>query len=317
MKHVALKGIGSYLPERILTNDDLSEMVDTNDSWIQERTGIQTRHVAADDESTASLAVEASKRAIEDSGLSVDDIDLIIVATATPDQFFPSVACEVQRDLGIKRHIISFDMSAACTGFTYAWVTASHYIQSGMVKNALVVGSEVLTRVTNWTDRGTCILFGDGAGAVVLSESNEPGILSCHLAADPSLSDILTLPNEPVINEKTLINMNGREVYKFAVSTICELSEHLIEQANLTIDDIDWFVPHQANLRMFKHVSEKLGVPLEKISQDVISHGNTSSASIPLALDRAIKDKKIKKGSKVLIEGFGGGMTWGGLLLQI
>lgn len=320
MNYARILSTGAYLPERAVSNDELAKRVDTSDEWITERTGIKNRHIAADNETTASLATIAAQRALEDGGLDPNDIDLILVGTCTPDRMFPSTACLVQKALGIERNIPAFDLSAACAGFLYGLVVAEQFIQAGTVKNALVIGSEVLSRVVDWSDRRTCVLFGDGAGAVVLQQSDEPGILSRHLHAQGRYEDILYLPNDlaaPQLKEDSpYVRMAGHEVFKLAVTELGNVATETIQHSGTTQEEIDWMIPHQANLRIIKSVAKRLNLPMRKVILTVSEHGNTSSASIPLALDEAIKDGRIQRGQRLLMEAIGGGMTWGSVLLN-
>ena len=319
--HSRIVGTGGYLPEKILTNTDLEKMVETSDQWIVERTGIRQRHVASDSQTTSDLAYEASKDAIKSAGISPQDIDLIIVATTTPDLVFPSTACLLQDKLDI-HGCAAFDVQAVCTGFVYALATADKFIKSGSNKCALVVGAETLSRVVDWTDRGTCILFGDGAGAVVLQASEEPGILSTHLHADGTYKDLLAVnagvsKNTRTFNEgEAFVYMKGNEVFKKAVNTLGSIVDETLEANNMDKSDVDWLVPHQANIRIINATAKKLKMPTDHVVITVDKHGNTSAASIPLALDAAVKDGRINKGETVLLEAFGGGFTWGSVLLK-
>lgn len=314
-------GTGGYLPEKILTNADLEKMVDTNDQWIVERTGIRQRHVAADTQTTSDLAFEASKDAIQSAGISPQDIDLIIVATTTPDLVFPSVACLLQDKLGAYG-CAAFDIQAVCTGFVYALATADKFVKTGAAKCALVVGAETLSRIVDWNDRGTCILFGDGAGAVILQSSEEQGILSTHLHADGKYQDLLAVNagvsrNKKAFDEgEAFMYMKGNEVFKRAVNTLGSIVDETLEANKLEKTDIDWLVPHQANIRIINATAKKLKMPMDHVVTTVDKHGNTSAASIPLALNVAVKDGRIQKGETVLLEAFGGGFTWGSVLLK-
>ncbi|MCW5591749.1 MAG: ketoacyl-ACP synthase III [Burkholderiales bacterium] len=311
-------GTGSYLPEKVLTNRDLESMVDTTDEWIVARTGIRERHIAADGQATSDLALLASRQALAAAGLRPGDIDLIVLATSTPDMVFPSSACLLQKKLGI-RHGAAFDVQAVCSGFVYALATADQFIRSGMNKRALVVGAEVFSRILDWKDRGTCVLFGDGAGAVVLEASAEPGILSAHLHADGAYADILNTPGHVcggrVLGDPTL-KMDGGAVFKLAVRVLEECAREAVEANGLKLSDIDWFVAHQANVRIITHTAKKLGIAPEKCVVTVDRHANTSAASIPLALDVAARDGRIRPGDLVLMEGVGGGFTWGSVLVR-
>lgn len=314
-------GTGRYLPEKILTNKDLEALVDTSDEWIRERTGIEQRHIAADHQTTCDLAEQASLQAIEMAGISAQSIDMIIVATTTPDKIFPSTACLLQQRLDI-HGCPAFDIQAVCTGFVYAISVADQFIKTGMAKRVLVVGAETLSRITNWSDRTTCILFGDGAGAVVLEASSEPGILSTHIHADGQYETLLHVPSGPSklpqtddVAERTM-SMKGNEVFKVAVNTLSRIANETLEANGLTKDQIDWLVPHQANLRIISATGKKLGLKDSQVVVTVNKHANTSSASVPMALDEAIRDGRIQRGQLVLMEAFGGGFTWGSALIR-
>ena len=300
-------GTGSYLPEKILTNKNLESIVDTTDEWIIERTGIKQRHIAEDNESTSSMAINASIDAIKSSGVSVKDIDLVIVATTTPDQIFPSTACIVQNKLNIVAP--AFDVQAACTGFIYALSVADNYIRTGMSKNILVIGSEKYSNLLDWNDRSTCVLFGDGAGAVILSADSKQGIISSHIHADGQYNDLLSVENNQ-------IKMKGNEVFKVAVNTLSKLVDETLTKNNMDKTSIDWLVPHQANLRIIKAAAKKLSLSLDQVVVTVDNHANTSAASIPLALNEAVKDGRIKEDQVLLLEAFGSGFTWGSVLLR-
>jgi 3-oxoacyl-[acyl-carrier-protein] synthase-3 len=301
-------GTGSYLPAKTLTNFDLEKMVETSNDWIITRSGISERHVAAEGELTSDLAYQASLKAIEAAGISADEIDLIIVATTSPDMPFPSTACVLQDKLGIRNGAPAFDMQAVCGGFVFALNTADLYIRGGQARTALVVGAEVLTRMLDWEDRTTCVLFGDGAGAVVLRASEEPGVVASKLHADGRHRDLLKADPK--------ISMDGKSVFKFAVNSLSEVVEELLEEQKMAGSDIDWLVPHQANIRIIEATAKKLGMPMENVVQTVAVHGNTSAASIPLALDVAVRDGRIKAGQNILIEAIGGGFTWGAVLIK-
>jgi len=321
MKFSRITGTGGYLPERILTNHDLEEMVDTTDEWIQERTGIKQRHIAAEGETTADLGAKAARLAMQMAGKNAEDIDLIIVATTTPAKIFPSTACLVQQQLGI-HGCPAFDVQAVCTGFVYALATANSFIRSGMAKTALVIGAETLSRIVDWTDRTTCVLFADGAGAVILEESDEPGILSTHLHADGRYEELLHVPNARPSDTSDAqkieahICMKGNEVFKMAVNTLGRIADETLAANNFAKEDIDWLVPHQANTRIITATARKLKLPMDKVVVTVDTHGNTSAASVPLALDTAVRDGRIKKDDSVILEAFGGGFTWGSALLK-
>lgn len=311
-------GTGSYLPAKVLTNEDLAGTVDTSDEWIQQRTGIRERHIAADNESASDLALQASLRALEMAGIAADQLDLIIVATTTPDMVFPSTACILQSKLGVK-NMPAFDVQAVCSGFVYALNTADLYIKSGQYKHILVVGAEVYSRILDWSDRGTCVLFGDGAGAVVLKHSDTPGILASRLHADGSHADILSVPGQVcggAVSGRPLLQMDGGAVFKFAVKVLEEVALETLEAAGLQKTDIDWLIPHQANIRIIQATAKKLGMTMERVITTVDRHANTSAASVPLALDEAVRDGRIREGHRVMLEGVGGGFTWGAVLLQ-
>jgi len=316
-----ITGTGSYLPEKILTNYDLEKIVDTSDQWIMERTGIKKRHIS-ENQTTSELAEIAALNALEMAGKSVDDVDLIIFATTTPDLIFPSSACLLQRRLGIKNGAAAFDIQAVCTGFVYALATADKFIRSGSHKCALVIGAETLSNIVDWTDRATCILFGDGAGAVVLEASEEAGILSTHLHADGAYEDLLKVDAGVSKNYERLkageafIEMKGNEVFRMAVKTLGRIVDETLHANQMEKSDIDWLVPHQANIRIINATAKKLKMSLDNVVITVDEHGNTSGASIPLALDTAVRDGRIKRGEILLLEGFGGGFTWGSALIR-
>lgn len=313
-----ITGTGSYLPEKILTNFDLERMVDTSDEWIRTRTGITQRHIAREDQVASDLALYACQNAMQAAGVSSQDIDLIIVATTTPDMIFPSTACILQNKLGIE-NCPAFDVQAVCSGFVYALATADMFVSSGKCRNALVVGSEIYSKILDWNDRNTCVLFGDGAGAVVLSQSDQPGILSSHLHASGSHSNILSAPgciSGGRVQGNPYINMEGNAVFKFAVKVLEEVVQEAVEKNNLQSTDIDWLIPHQANIRIIQSTAKKLGLPMDKVVVSVDKHGNTSAASIPLALDIAVRDGRIQSDQLLLLEGVGGGFTWGAVLLR-
>lgn len=311
-------GTGSYLPEKILTNRDLESMVDTSDEWIRTRTGITQRHIASEDQVASDLAFYACQNAMQAAGVTSKDIDLIIVATTTPDMIFPSTACILQNKLGIE-NCPAFDVQAVCSGFVYALATADMFVSSGKCRNALVVGSEIYSKILDWNDRSTCVLFGDGAGAVVLSQSDQPGILSTHLHASGRHSNILSAPgciSRGKVQGTPYINMEGNAVFKFAVKVLEEVVQEAVAKNNLQSTDIDWLIPHQANIRIIQSTAKKLGLPMDKVVVAVDKHGNTSAASIPLALDLAVRDGRIQPGQLILLEGVGGGFTWGAVLLR-
>jgi 3-oxoacyl-[acyl-carrier-protein] synthase-3 len=320
LTYTRIIGTGGYLPERVLTNADLERMVDTSDEWIRSRTGIVKRHIVADGESTCDLAERAARAALDAAGREPRDVDLIIVATTTPDMIFPSTACLLQQRLDI-HGCAAFDVQAVCTGFVYALGIADKFVRTGSAKCALVVGAEALSRIIDWTDRSTCVLFGDGAGAVVLEASAEPGILSTHLHADGEFQDLLkVLPGvsqgQDRINGQACIRMQGNEVFKVAVNTLGRIVDETLAANRMRKEDIDWLVPHQANTRIIGATAKKLNLPMERVVLTVDQHGNTSAASVPLALDVAVRDGRIQRGDILLLEAFGGGFTWGSALVK-
>jgi len=311
-------GTGSYLPEKVVTNDDLARSIDTSDEWIRTRTGIRSRHVAAEGQLASDLALPAAQRALQAAGVSPRDIDLIIVATTTPDIIFPSTACILQSKLGVAG-CPAFDVQAVCSGFVYALTIADLFIRSGQAKHVLVVGTEVYSRILDWTDRGTCVLFGDGAGAVIVAASEEPGILATKLHADGSYKEMLCVPgsvNGGKVWGSPFVHMDGGSVFKFAVHVFEECANEVLEAAGLKVSDLDWFIPHQANIRIMEATAKRLGLPKEKLISTVHHHGNTSAASIPLALDESVGDGRVLPGQTLLLEGVGGGFTWGAVLLR-
>lgn len=311
-------GTGRYLPEKVLTNRDLEVAVDTSDEWIYTRTGIRQRHIAADGEKTSDLALEASRRALDAAGITAGELDLIVLATTTPDMVFPSTACLLQAKLGA-RNCPAFDVQAVCSGFVYGLATADSLLRSGPYRNALVVGAEIYSRILDWSDRSTCVLFGDGAGAVVLRRDSTPGILSSHLHADGSYSNLLSVPGTVSggkVSGRPLLQMDGGGVFKFAVKALDDLVEETLAANKLHKADIDWLVPHQANIRIIQASAKKLGLSMEKVVVTVDRHANTSAASIPLALDEAARDGRIRNGQLVLLEAVGGGFTWGAALVK-
>lgn len=322
MKYSKITGTGGYLPEKVLTNADLEKIVDTSDQWIQDRTGITQRHIAVEGETTCDLAEKAAREAINAAGRRPQDIDLIIVATTTPDKIFPSTACLLQKRLEISHGAAAFDIQAVCSGFIYAVSVADKFIKTGSAKRVLVVGAETLSRILNWEDRTTCVLFGDGAGAVVLEASNEPGILSTHLHADGQHERLLHVPfgvsqgYEQVQAGHAFMEMQGNEVFKMAVRTLGRIVDETLRANNMTKSDIDWLVPHQANIRIISATAKKLNMPMDKVIVTVQNHGNTSAASVPLALDVAVRDGRVRSNDTVLLEAFGGGFTWGSVLLK-
>lgn len=321
MIYSRITGTGSYLPPKIMTNKDLESIVDTSDQWIFERTGIRQRHVA-EEQGASDLALVAAQRALEMAGKDPEDVDLIVMGTSTPDLVFPSTACLLQRKLGIKNGGAAFDVNAACAGFSYALSVADKFVRSGTNKCVLVVGSEAMTRLMDWTDRTTCVLFGDGAGAVVLEASEEPGILSTHIHADGQYEDLLYVsggissPAAMMKAEGAFLKMKGNEVFRTAVRTLGRIVDETLEANQMTKADIDWLVPHQANIRIIQATAKKLNMSMDNVVVTVAEHGNTSSASIPLALDVAVRDGRIKRGDTILLEAFGGGFTWGSALVR-
>ena len=311
-----IAGTGSYLPEKILTNADLEKLVDTSDEWIRSRTGIQRRHVAAEGETTTDLAEHASRRAMEAAGVTAADIDLICVGTTTPDQVFPNVGTLLQDRLDI-HGCAAFSLEAACTGFMYALSVADKFIRLGDAKCVLVVGAETLTRIVDWKDRGTCVIFADGAGAVILKPASEPGILSTRLHSDGKYKDLLMYPDgvskgfKLVREGKASVQMKGNEVYKVAVNTLGQLVTETLSANGITKDQLDWLIPHQANIRIIEAIAKRLALPMERVIVTIGDHGNTSAASVPLALDTGIRDGRIQRGQLLLLEAFGGGFTWG------
>jgi 3-oxoacyl-[acyl-carrier-protein] synthase-3 len=321
MTHSWIAGTGSYLPEKVLTNQDLEKMMDTTDEWIRDRTGIKRRHIAADGETTSDLALAATHKALEMAGIGAEDIDLIIVGTTTPDKIFPGTACIIQRRLGVGG-CPAFDVQAACSGFVYGLDLGDRYIRTGAAENVLVIGAETLSRLTNWDDRTTAVLFGDGAGAVVLQKSDEPGIIATHIHADGQYEDLLQVKQgvsqgyDAVRAEEAFIQMNGNAVFKRAVATLDSIARETLDKHDVDKHDLDWFVPHQANLRIISAAAKKLDMPMERVIVTVDEHANTSAASIPLALDTAVRDGRIKRGELLLFEAFGAGFTWGSALLR-
>jgi 3-oxoacyl-[acyl-carrier-protein] synthase III len=312
-----IAGTGSYLPAKILTNAELESMVDTTDEWIFSRTGIRERHIAATNEFTSDLGLAAAKNAIEAANIDPQLIDLIIVATTTPDRVFPSTACLIQNQLGIKNNCPAFDVQAVCSGFVYALAVADSMIKTGAAKTALIIGAETMSRITDWTDRSNCILWGDGAGAVVLQASTEAGIISTHLHADGSYEKLLNVPTGvSKLNGDKTVKMEGNAVFKMAVNTLDQIVDETLTVNGLRKSDVDWLVPHQANIRILQATAKKLDMSLDKVVVTVDKHGNTSAASVPLALDVAIRDGRIKRGDVILMEAFGGGFTWGSALIK-
>ncbi|MGI9258020.1 MAG: beta-ketoacyl-ACP synthase III [Gammaproteobacteria bacterium] len=314
-----IAGTGKYLPERIMTNADLEAMVETSDEWIRTRTGIEQRHIAADDEATSDMAYHASLAAIEAAGLEPKDIDIIVVGTCTPDRIFPNVGCLLQKRLGIGGGA-AFSVEAACSGFLYALSIADQFIRAGSAQRALVIGADKMSSIVDWSDRETCVLFGDGAGAVVLETSEAPGIMYSTLGADGSYGSLLYadkgVSTHASNQEDAVIHMKGNEVFKVAVRKLEGMVDEVMADTNLKDGDIDWFVPHQANLRIIKATAKRLKIPMEQVVLTVAKHGNTSAASVPMALDTAVRDKRIKRGDLLLLEAFGGGFTWGASLVR-
>ena len=322
MIYSRIEGTGRYLPERILTNADLEKTVDTTDEWIRTRTGVEQRHIASDDENTSDLCLNAAKQAMEAAGVTADEIDLIVIGTTSPDLIFPNIATIVQERLGI-HGCPAFSIEAACTGFIYALATTDKFIRTGATKCALVIGAEIISRLVDWSDRSTCVLFGDGAGAVIVKPSEEEGIISTHLGADGQYRDLLYYPvgvsknlEKAGIVEEARILMKGNEVFKVAVKTLGNVATEALEANGIDKSDLDWLIPHQANLRIIQATAKRLGIPMDKVIQTVQIHGNTSAASVPMALDVGVRDGRIKRGQLLLLEGFGGGFTWGSILLR-
>jgi 3-oxoacyl-[acyl-carrier-protein] synthase-3 len=319
MIYSRIVGTGSYLPARVMSNAEFAARLDTSDEWIRERTGIERRHIAEKSQASSDLALEAGKRALQAAGVSAESLDLIIVATSTPDYVFPSTACLLQAKLGVKGSA-AFDVQAVCSGFVYALSTADHFIRSGQYKKALVVGAEVFSRILDWNDRGTCVLFGDGAGAVVLAAGDQPGIHASVLRADGSHAGMLSVPGNVcggAITGSPFLQMNGQAVFKFAVKVLEESARETVAAAGMKLSDIDWLIPHQANVRILDATARKLGLPSEKLAVTVDHHGNTSAASVPLALDEYIRAGRIKPGQRLLLQGVGGGFTWGSSVVTL
>ncbi len=318
MTHARIIGTGSYLPARVLSNSELEKIVETTSEWILERTGIQERHIAAEGELTSDLALKAAEKAIEAADIDAADIDLIVVATTTSDRIFPSTACVLQAKLGIGNACPAFDVQAVCSGFVYAVSVAHQFIRSGQVRTALVVGAETLSRITDWTDRGNCILWGDGAGAIILQASDQPGIIATHLHADGRYQDLLYVDGGVSMKKDgaCYMRMSGNAVFKMAVNTLDAIVDETLAANGLQKTDVDWLVPHQANIRIIQATAKKLGMSMDRVVVTVDRHGNTSAASIPLALDTAVREGRIKRGETILMEAFGGGFTWGSVLLR-
>jgi len=322
MMYTKIVGTGRYLPEKILTNFDLEKMVDTSDEWIRSRTGVERRHAVAPDETTSDMCVEAAKVAIEDAGINVTDIDMVLVGTTTPDLIFPNAATLVQHRLGIPP-CPAIGMEAACTSFIYALTTADKFIKAGEAKCALVIGAECITKIVDWSDRNTCVLFGDGAGAVIVKPSEEPGIIATHLGADGQYKELLYYPVgaskelHKAGTDGAAIKMVGNEVFKVAVKTLGNVATEVLQKAGVDQSELDWLIPHQANLRIIQATAKRLNLPMDKVIVTVQDHGNTSAASVPMALDVARRDGRVKPGQLVLMEAFGGGFTWGSVLVRM
>ena len=316
-----IAGTGRYLPERVLTNADLEKMVETSDEWIRTRTGIERRHIVAEDQTNLDLCENAARNAIQAAGITPQDIDLVIVGTTTPDQVFPNMGCLLQQRLGI-HGCMALSLEAACTGFLYALSVADKFIRSGTTRHALVLGAETLSRMVDWKDRNTCVLFGDGAGAVVLEASDQPGILSTHLHADGQYADLLYFPSgvskkpEDFHARRDFVQMKGNEVFKVAVTKLGEVAQEALDANGIKGEELDWLIPHQANLRIIEGTAKKLKLPMDRVILTVQDHGNTSAASVPMALDVAVRDGRIKRGQTILLEAFGGGFTWGAALIK-
>ena len=321
MKHSRIAGTGRYLPEKILTNADLEKIVDTTDEWIRTRTGVERRHCCAPDQTTSDMCIEAAKVAMDDAGIGPTDIDMVIIGTTTPDLIFPNIATIVQHKLGIPA-CPCIGLEAACTGFIYALTTADKYIKTGDVKRALVIGAECITKLVDWADRNTCVLFGDGAGAVILEASDEEGLISCHLGADGQYKDLLYYPVgasselHKAGTDEAAIMMSGKDVFKVAVNTLGNVATKALESSGVSQDQLDWLIPHQANIRIIQATAKRLGLPMDKVILTVQDHGNTSAASVPMALDVGVRDGRVKRGQLVLMEAFGGGFTWGSVLMR-
>ena len=319
--YARIAGTGRCLPDRVMTNADLEKIVETTDEWIRSRTGIERRHIVADDETNLDLCERAALKAMEAAGVTAKDIDLVIVGTTTPDQVFPNMGCLLQRRLGIHGPM-ALGLEAACTGFMYGLTIAEKFIKTGSSKRALVVGAETLSRMVDWKDRNTCVLFGDGAGAVILEASEEPGILSTHAHADGEYADLLYFPSgvskrpEDFHHRRDYIQMKGNEVFKVAVTKLGEVAQEALDANGIKGEQLDWLVPHQANLRIIEGTAKKMKLPMEKVVLTVQDHGNTSSASVPMALDVAVRDGRIKRGQLIMLEAFGGGFTWAAALLR-
>ena len=320
MNYSKIIGTGSYTPEQIVTNQDLEQRVNTNDAWIRSRTGIAQRHVAAAQQKTSDLALRAAQQALHSAGIDANQLDLILVATTTPDMIFPGTACILQAKLGVETGAMAFDLQAVCTGFVYALSVADQFIRQGTVRTALVVGAETFTNLLDWSDRNTCVLFGDGAGAVVLQAAPQPGLHSTHLHANGRYVDLLSVPGSVCGGQVTgspLVQMDGGAVFKFAVKVLSQVCREALTANDTRVDQVDWFIPHQANIRIIEATAHKLGIPMERVIVTVEQHGNTSAASIPLALDLARRDGRVKPGQTLLLAAVGGGFTWGSALLTL
>ncbi len=322
MTYSRIVGTGRYLPERVMTNADLEKIVDTSDEWIRTRTGVERRHICAEDQTTSDMCIEAAKVAMDAADVKPEDIDMVITGTTSPDLIFPNVSTIIQHKLGIPA-CTAFSLEAACSGFIYALSTADKFIKAGEAKCALVMGAECITKLIDWTDRNTCVLFGDGAGAVILKPSDEPGIISCHLGADGQYKELLYYPAGASKNlaaagtDAANILMTGNDVFKVAVKTLGRIATQTLEDAGVTKEELDWLVPHQANIRIIQAMAKRLDMPMEKVILTVQDHGNTSAASVPMALDVGIRDGRLKAGQLVLMEAFGGGFTWGSVLMRL
>jgi 3-oxoacyl-[acyl-carrier-protein] synthase-3 len=321
MTYSRIAGTGRYLPDKILTNFDLEKMVDTTDEWIRTRTGVERRHCVAADQTTSDMCVEAAKKAMASAGVKAADIDMVAIGTTSPDLIFPNVATLVQHRLGIPA-CPALALEAACTGFIYALTTVDKFIKCGTVRRALVIGAECISKLVDWTDRNTCVLFGDGAGAVIVEPSDEPGVLSTHIGADGQYKDLLYYPVgaskdlAKAGTDEAAIMMSGKDVFKVAVNTLGDVATRALESAGVSHEELDWLVPHQANIRIIQATAKRLGLPMEKVIVTVQDHGNTSAASVPMALDVAVRDGRIRRGQLVLMEAFGGGFTWGSVLMR-
>jgi 3-oxoacyl-[acyl-carrier-protein] synthase-3 len=321
MTYSRIAGTGRYLPDKILTNFDLEKMVDTTDEWIRTRTGVERRHCVAADQTTSDMCVEAAKKAMASAGVKAADIDMVAIGTTSPDLIFPNVATLVQHRLGIPA-CPALALEAACTGFIYALTTVDKFIKCGTVRRALVIGAECISKLVDWTDRNTCVLFGDGAGAVIVEPSDEPGVLSTHIGADGQYKDLLYYPvgaSKDLVKagtDEAAIMMSGKDVFKVAVNTLGDVATRALESAGVSHEELDWLVPHQANIRIIQATAKRLGLPMEKVIVTVQDHGNTSAASVPMALDVAVRDGRIRRGQLVLMEAFGGGFTWGSVLMR-